>query len=618
MASATANRAKTGRRGRTPEGKKENRAAMYTVACSNASGSDCKTSCPLCAGEGVRYLLVPSPGMARLHEGSRPTAICERAGLLPDKSWYRWRRQYSGSHPWILGLGEDGSAWIFGDDPPSKIHIPVKVTSSPHVPDDRMFRFRAEATQTALVTAASSTGCASNAMVRRWLRNFGHLPWFRPWLLRGEEPPSNVFVASQRLIDRCRQAWHYRKHLTQADAGANDPKTYIRWIKQLPEVWGAFWLFGGGTPEEWFVVSESLLRLRHESLEHTICERLGISHNGPRRWRSCPRLKARLDWEIKNTEHGGKLEVPDGLPRVSPKAPPVMKRFAEELKLAARLLRVDLSHSTYSTQIARGAAESEEVSRNGCKAKRSDIKAFLDGALQTQTGHDLSQRRAGIIAPYIFAPTEQMLRFRREAAKAMAEGFAWKLTDEVPAFQEWMLDEITPSSSKKRSFLGGIPEEAAAKSDEQLSVLRVDRLEAGVLVHPGSSATPAPKPPKKKKRRREAKASKPYRANNSLEVASRQDDRLLPAVVLERDGGAVHVFGKDMPALTARQYDCVKTLLNSYPSGITKDEFARKSGHQTNARHILMRLRSKDPDWEAAVVFPGRTAGRYKIAPISR
>ena len=86
-----------------------------------------------------------------------------------------------------------------------------------------------------------------------------------------------------------------------------------------------------------------------------------------------------------------------------------------------------------------------------------------------------------------------------------------------------------------------------------------------------------------------------------------------PSVVLGRRGEPVFVCGKRKPALTTARYDVVQSLLSAGDDGLTKDELVIQSKH-SDARQILKRLATSDPDWDRIISFPGITGGRYRIS----
>jgi hypothetical protein len=85
-----------------------------------------------------------------------------------------------------------------------------------------------------------------------------------------------------------------------------------------------------------------------------------------------------------------------------------------------------------------------------------------------------------------------------------------------------------------------------------------------------------------------------------------------PPVVLHGQGKPPTVRGKKKPLLTTPQFNVVTAVLQAGGNGLNKDELVEKSGH-SDARGILHRLADSDPDWKAVIIFPGKTAGRYRI-----
>jgi hypothetical protein len=85
-----------------------------------------------------------------------------------------------------------------------------------------------------------------------------------------------------------------------------------------------------------------------------------------------------------------------------------------------------------------------------------------------------------------------------------------------------------------------------------------------------------------------------------------------PRVTLRgREEGPI-VLGRVKPKLTKGQYDVVLALNEAGDAGLTKDDLARKSGHD-DARGILTRLARKDDDWKQVIKLAGVTGGGYRI-----
>ena len=76
--------------------------------------------------------------------------------------------------------------------------------------------------------------------------------------------------------------------------------------------------------------------------------------------------------------------------------------------------------------------------------------------------------------------------------------------------------------------------------------------------------------------------------------------------------GPCFVLGQKKPALTKREYEAVKALLDVYPGGLSATELERKVGVGTH--EILTRLRKKDSAWAAVILMPTRAGrGGYRL-----
>jgi hypothetical protein len=66
------------------------------------------------------------------------------------------------------------------------------------------------------------------------------------------------------------------------------------------------------------------------------------------------------------------------------------------------------------------------------------------------------------------------------------------------------------------------------------------------------------------------------------------------------------------PPLSAAKYRVVRALVDAGAPGLSKGELDDRSGC-TDARKHLKELAARDPDWEAVIIFPGKSWGRYRI-----
>ncbi len=74
-----------------------------------------------------------------------------------------------------------------------------------------MKAFREQSTIEAIKEAANIRG----GFAAKWLKRFAKFPWFKPWLLRGAEPPSYVHAVSALDVKRAKRAWDYPSALRE-------------------------------------------------------------------------------------------------------------------------------------------------------------------------------------------------------------------------------------------------------------------------------------------------------------------------------------------------------------------------------------------------------------------
>lgn len=85
-----------------------------------------------------------------------------------------------------------------------------------------------------------------------------------------------------------------------------------------------------------------------------------------------------------------------------------------------------------------------------------------------------------------------------------------------------------------------------------------------------------------------------------------------PPVQIRTPSGPCLVLGQKKPALTKREYEAVKVLLDAYPSEIDTVKFEQKVGK--GGHEVLARLRKKDSAWAAVILMPTRTGrGGYRL-----
>jgi hypothetical protein len=157
---------------------------------------------------GDKVLFAPSEEQWGLHEASKPTAVRARAGISDDV----WDQ------------------WDLGEDFPKLLDCLYTARSKPadfglgdfELTSD-MVAFRDEATIAACLRAAPRPAkemesprrhnlneTISDAVVWGWLQEVEEeFPWVRSWLLRGEDPTSNVKVLTAGEVKRCSASWNF-------------------------------------------------------------------------------------------------------------------------------------------------------------------------------------------------------------------------------------------------------------------------------------------------------------------------------------------------------------------------------------------------------------------------
>ena len=152
---------------------------------------------------------------------------------------------------------------------------------------DTACRLKAKGIEPTIATVAKESDQDRHTLESRvghWRRKLlGAFDWFNGWLL-GNPMPSNVSVATVEAIQRCRQAWDYRRIL--AEAGIPDI-TYQRWLRSrkfTPDLVWLKWLFGGKHPQGYFRLDNKLQQLRAESTKTAILRAADLDEGNLREW----------------------------------------------------------------------------------------------------------------------------------------------------------------------------------------------------------------------------------------------------------------------------------------------------------------------------------------------
>jgi len=256
-------------------------------------------------------------------------------------------------------------------------------------------------------------------LITRQVNNWGHLPWFHNWLLRGEMPGDRVTIVSQTQLAKARRAWDFIGHLLEAKLHPDD---LSRWIKHgsIPSVQWLKWLYGFPSPSGVFVITPKLRSLRSEMSTYGICRAAKVSH--------------RIFSERK--EDGGFAAM------IRPEFDASNRRADSLLK--ERLAKVRKKAQLYECCQRAGFKRTEDYWHLLAEAERLGAKGELTAYLRMikpfgRGNHNLS----GLVSEKLFVPSHAMLEFRRVAMKAMQEENAWKLQT-LPSFDAWFADWAAP------------------------------------------------------------------------------------------------------------------------------------------------------------------------------
>jgi hypothetical protein len=137
------------------------------------------------------------------------------------------------------------------------------------------------------------------------LNKFRRHPWFKPWLLRGANLPSEIKLVTPLQSNAVRKAWHYTELCLRAGIQRD---TYARWIRDgvVTDDWRP-WLYGEASPTGVFVIDLSLLRLQEQMTEKGIATAPGVDLNEGTifHWKKQPELLRAFEWIIAWAKRAG-------------------------------------------------------------------------------------------------------------------------------------------------------------------------------------------------------------------------------------------------------------------------------------------------------------------------
>lgn len=389
-------------------------------------------------------LFVPTADMWRLHEVGKPTAILGHLGLA-HMALSQWEKRFDRDRQWLR-------KWLY-----SGRRLPPAVANG-FQPTPGMEDFRREATITAILARAfRPRERITDSLVSFWKQRFKKYDWFEGWLLRGENPPDGVRIATIQEVDRCARAWDYAAFCQRAKI---DCGSYVLWISRdkIPSLAWLKWLFGAPPPPGAFVVVRELQHLRREMGRKGILRAAGLSTATIWYWERSPRTSRHIEVALTGKSAAGV----DGWSELTNQTRRHLETVGRLAGLDACCDRAGLSVSQYRNLMG--------------EADRCGVKENLLRYLKSQ-GADGSNgtgkcRQSGLVADEFFVPTADMLDFREEALREGVKQKIWPLLN-MPGRSGWFRDWTAPKAHRGRRHLvplfdGAAPSTATGLVSERL------------------------------------------------------------------------------------------------------------------------------------------------------
>jgi DNA invertase Pin-like site-specific DNA recombinase len=286
-----------------------------------------------------------------------------------------------------------------------------------------------------------------------WLQENEGLPWFRAWLCGDGNAPGAVTIATRAQVETCEFAWSYVDICDEANVSE---ATYRRWIWEvLPRERlfdFLFWLYGAGKyPRGWLILPTRVVDLRHRLTPFGICDAIGVSPSCAKNWR---RKKEWRDAVEAVLEAAARASEPSNdawikLLNKSTDAKGVamierMRRFGR-----AATLKEAVESIGWNTRDWQGfLAEARKI---GGTELEQRVRTFVGrGRLVDETPiadrRKLSANELGVVAPGLFAPNAEMVRFREFAKSRAVKAKLATVRRQIPwsLYQRWMLEWTVP------------------------------------------------------------------------------------------------------------------------------------------------------------------------------
>lgn len=398
-------------------------------------------------------LFVPTEEMWLWHNATKPRAILRRAGL-PEKRWKEWEKRFRET-PWVLEwlywkqAPPDGVKLVYPSDEKT---IARGLREGEFYVDDELLGFRRVSSVRQVqqhLAAEHPDKPLSYGQFQQWCRTFADAEWVIAWLSRGADFPEGVTVATVKEIAKCRQAWDYEKLLASLDVRNT---AYRKWLESFPEEnrggW-LFWLYGWDAPEGWYVVPQKALELKRRISPSGIAEAAGVSLGNVREWWKDVDKRAALDEALEAAKHG---HQPKG---DSPRWKPLYEaehwsiaRMRDQMLAYARKATWTAAFDDLGMPAPQYGAFKKQAEEAGKKsADAAGGEKVRDAFVEfVESGWPQREAVTGVVAPGVFVPVPNMLRFREAARKLRNDLNLYQTAERIPGdcFRLWFLDWTLP------------------------------------------------------------------------------------------------------------------------------------------------------------------------------
>lgn len=367
--------------------------------------------------DGKRWVFLPTKGMRLNHEASRPSAICDRAGLDFTRTWKRWRELFERpGFEWLR-------PYLFGAPRPAE---PVKRK----LIAPEMIRFRREGNRRAVSDSAKKNGDRIACGYQDVGRQIGlaakvgtsEHAFIGDWVFRGGTGFDDSLDALPVRVVRPAEAaallngFDYVA-IEGSSGDLNKRQSYREYLARKPEsiplaTWVHF-LFTAVEPPGWFVLTKVHHEVRRRAAFRRRCDSAGFNHTRIANLLRTDALQSLVRRAIDN-----------------PAAFPNEEKFQAQLEMqglvngaAAQLWRYVLKSRSGAILDEGGGSASwrtqtlEKAGRILGPAGRNLIETFITGG-DIHTWRD--PRACGEIAPRVLLPWPGLAEFQEGARSRLA------------------------------------------------------------------------------------------------------------------------------------------------------------------------------------------------------